>query len=83
MFNFSFLLFILFVSCDTGRIKTSKEHINNVTVEAPFYTKDSNALCTQLYDSMKNHTASFTNPEYFEATQLIIDTILYDSTLQL
>lgn len=31
---------------------------------------------------MKNHEASFQNPEYFDLTKLYLDTILYNSTLK-
>lgn len=82
MSKFLILLLIFFVYCNTGRVKTSKEYINNEAVESSFYTKDSLGLYGQLFDSMINHTASFTNPEYFDSTQLIIDTILYDSTFE-
>ena len=31
---------------------------------------------------MKNHEESFSNPEYFDSTELIVDTIIYDSSLK-
>lgn len=80
-------VFVFFLVCLTAcnsnsqKKETSKEFINNVIVDSAIYSKDSEAILTDLYKKMKNHEASFTNPEYFEFTELIIDTVIYDPSL--
>lgn len=79
---FIFFLFCL-MSCNINSQKkgTPKEFINNVIVDSLIYSKDSAVILADLYMKMKNHEASFTNPEYFDSTELIIDTIIYDPSL--
>ncbi|WP_133054604.1 hypothetical protein [Niastella populi] len=60
---------------------TPENFINHVIADASIYSRDSVAILADLYFKMKNHTASFTNPEYFDSTVLFIDTIIYDSSL--
>lgn len=79
---FIFFLFCL-MSCNFKSQKkgTPKEFINNVIVDSLIYSKDSAKVLAELYMKMKNHEASFENPEYFDFTELIIDTLIYDITL--
>ena len=80
--NIIFFLFAL-ISCNgnSQKLETPKEFINQVTVENSIYSKDSVAILADLNLKMRNHEASFTNPEYFDSTVLAIDTIMYDSSL--
>lgn len=77
-----FFLFAL-VSCNVNsqKKKTPQEFINKVVVNSSTYSKDSVAILDDLYLKMKNHEASFTNPEYFDSTILLVDTIMYDTSL--
>ena len=61
--------------------KNSKGIINRVSIDKAMYLRDSTAIVANLYQKMKNHEGSFTNPEYFDSTVLIIDTIIYDLSL--
>ena len=79
-----FLFFLLaLVSCNgnSQQQKTPKELISEVFVDKAAYSKDSIAIVTDLYQKMKKHEASFTNPEYYDSTVLMIDTIMYDPSL--
>ena len=79
-FLFSLIL-ITFISCNrSGKINTPKEFVNNISINPSLYSKDSTAILLNLYAKMKNHEASFQNPEYFDSTQLYIDTVLYDNS---
>lgn len=79
-FLISFIL-ITFFSCNrSGKVDTPEEFVNNVTINPSLYSKDSTTILLDLYAKMKNHEASFRNPEYFDSTQLYIDTVLYDNT---
>ena len=76
------LLLLFFLSCNRkGKVNTPKDFVNNVTVNSSLYSKDSASILFDLYDKMKNHEASFQNPEYFDTTKLYLDIVLYDSTL--
>ena len=83
MFRNIFISLFTLASCNVNnqQIETPKEFLNNVIVDNVTYSKDSTAIITDLYVKLKNHEASFTNPEYFDSTILIIDTIMYDSSL--
>ena len=50
-------------------------------MDKAIYFRDSLAIATNLYQKIKNHEASFTNPEYYDSTILIIDTIIYATSL--
>jgi len=78
------LIFIFFITACSGhsqRKETPREFINNVLVDSNLYSKDRNDILADLRLKMENHQASFSNPEYFDSTILIIDTILYDSSM--
>lgn len=81
--NILIFLFV-FVSCNRQgqQLETPEEFINNVAVDSAIYSKDGAAILSNLYSKMKNHEASFTNPEYFDSTELLIDTIMYDPSLK-
>ena len=82
MTKFLFLILLIFFSCnENNRVYTPKNYLNNISVNYALYTKDSIAILANLYGKMKNHEASFQNPEYFDSTKLYLDTVLYDSTL--
>ncbi|MDQ6763708.1 MAG: hypothetical protein M3015_13920 [Bacteroidota bacterium] len=74
---------LAFISCNgsSQQKKTPKEFINEVNVGKAIYSRDSTTIVANLYQKMKNHEASFTNPEYYDSTVLIIDTIIYDPSL--
>ena len=76
-----FLLALVSCNRNTQQKKTQKEFINEVKADKAIYYRDSIAIVANLYQKMKNHEASFTNPEYYDSTVLIIDTIIYDLSL--
>jgi len=79
------LVLFLFVLASCNGISQKKgtphDYRNNVIVSAAVYSKDSLEILSELYAKMKNHEASFTNPEFFDSTKLLIDSIMYDSSL--
>ncbi len=78
------IFFILFLAACNGsgqKVETPKEFINNIIVDSATYSKDKAAVLDNLYIKMKKHEDSFTNPEYYDSTELSIDTILYDISL--
>jgi len=83
MFRIILYFLLCLVSCNGNnqQKKTKKYFINKVEVEKASYSKDSRAILGELYVKMKNHQASFKNPEYFDSTVLMVDTILYDPSL--
>jgi len=82
MFKTLIIIFLFLSACNkNGKLTTPKEFINNVTVEPSLYSKDSISILNALYNKMRNHEASFQNPEYFDSTRLYLDTVLYDSSL--
>jgi hypothetical protein len=77
-----FLIFALFAcNGNSQQVVTPREFLNRVTVEESVYSQDSAVIVADLYAKMKNHEASFSNREYFDSTILVVDTIMYDSTL--
>jgi hypothetical protein len=82
MFRYIIFFLLSFASCtgNSQQVETSKEFINNITVDDSVYTKDSATIVAALYSKLQNHESSFYNKEYFDSTKLIIDKILYDST---
>ncbi len=79
----SIIIFLFALTSCYGKgqkLETPKEFLNQVTVDGGLYSKDSAAIIADLYSKMKNHEASFTNPEYFDSTILVVDTIMYDSS---
>ena len=75
------LILLTFISCNrSGKVNTPIDFVNNVILNPSLYTRDSASILFNLYGKMKNHEASFQNPEYFDSTKLYIDTVLYDST---
>lgn len=83
MFRIIVFLLLAFFSCkgSSQQKKTPKEFINEVIVDKTIYSRDSTAMVANLYQKMKKHEASFANPEYYDSTILIIDTIIYDHSL--
>ena len=83
MYRFSIVTFLIIISCNrSGRVNTPNDFINDITVKPHLYSSDSVAILVDLYNKMRNHEASFQNPEYFDSTRLYLDTILYDSTFE-
>lgn len=69
------IIFLLaFTSCYVKhrKIETPVNFINHVVADTGVYSGDSIAILADLYLKMKNHTASFSNPEYFDSTVLLI-----------
>lgn len=77
---------ILFIgaSCQYGtgvgeKIHTPKEFLNQVVPDPEIYSKDSIQLLRQLRGYLGEHEQSFHSKTYFDSTELIIDTILYNN----
>jgi hypothetical protein len=56
---------------------TPKEFLNHAVIKKEDYSKDSMKIIEQFQKFLTNHQNSFYNKEYFDSTELIIDTILY------
>lgn len=84
MFRIISFFLLALISCNGSgqRKKTPKEFVSEVVVDKAAFLKDSTAIVADLYQKMKNHEASFTNPEYYDSTVLMVDTIMYDSSLK-
>ncbi len=75
------LLFCFAIMGCTGnnqRSATPKEFLNHVQVDDATYQKDKTSILDSLYMKMKRHQESFSNPEFDDSTELMIDTIMYD-----
>lgn len=59
---------------------TKPEFINNTPVSVGTYETDSLKLVSIFRTIIKQHIFSFSRDEYYDSTELIIDTILYDQT---
>ena len=76
------LILFLFACGEAFRKKgTPDQYVNNVKINPVRYSRDSAAIVDSLYIMLKNHEASFGNKEYYDSTVLIVDSILYDSSL--
>lgn len=76
------LLLVLLVFISTScKEKTPKEFLNNVVVNKEDYKRDSLDIIRQLEDFIVRHENFFYSKEYYDSTQLIIDTIIYNSDL--
>ncbi|OMP80496.1 hypothetical protein BW716_03010 [[Flexibacter] sp. ATCC 35208] len=61
---------------------TPKDFLNHTTISKKAYLKDSNAILEILKTYLNNHEQSFYNKEYFDSTEITIDTILYSMDLK-
>lgn len=82
MFRLLILLFFFLSACkvNTPKTGTPPEFVNSIIPDSSMYAKDKMVILDSLYEKMKNHQASFSNPEYFDSTELSVDTILYDTS---
>jgi hypothetical protein len=60
---------------------TPKEFLNHAVNGSSGYTKDSIEVIRQLKNLLLNHKGSFHSPDYFDYTELIIDSLLYSPDL--
>jgi hypothetical protein len=74
----SALLIFISASC---KEKTPKEFLNNVVVNKEEYKKDSIEIIRQLKGFIVGHENFFYSKEYYDSTQLIIDSIIYSTDL--
>jgi hypothetical protein len=58
---------------------TPKIFLNHIENSKAGYLKDRNATHAILKTYLSNHEQSFYNKEYFDSTEIIIDTILYNT----
>lgn len=71
-------LFLSFSSCEeTNRKHTAKEFLNHSVIDKNNYTKDSIEIVRQLKNTLKKHEGFFYSKEYFNGTDIIIDSLLY------
>lgn len=56
---------------------TPNEFLNHTVIRTEGYTKDSTEILNQLKYLLINHKDFFYSKEYFEGTEIIIDTILF------
>lgn len=66
---------ILLTCCERAKKSNSKR---DVSTESKIYTEDSTRIISQLSGDLKNGRDFFSSREYFDSTQIIIDTIIYD-----
>jgi hypothetical protein len=71
------------IACRGGPPKkpTDAAFKNKTQVDRSIYARDSVILIQELYRIMRAHEGSFTNKEYYDSTLLVLDTIMYDSSL--
>ena len=56
---------------------TPQEYLNNVLVSDSIYRNDSLWLINHLKEKIRDRSGSFYNKEYYDSTQLLIDSIIY------
>lgn len=80
----SLCLISAFISCGEVRLKrfTPTKYLNNVSVPRNYYVKDSLQILDTLRYYLLEHKGFFYSKEYFDSTELIIDTIIHNSTLE-
>ena len=61
---------------------TPDHFLNKTTVKKEKYTKDSLTISTKFKELLLQHEDFFYSKEYFEGTEIIIDTILYSPDLK-
>lgn len=61
---------------------TPDQFLNKTTVKKEEYTKDSLTISTKFKELLLQHEDFFYSKEYFEGTEIIIDTILYSPDLK-
>ena len=61
---------------------TPDQFLNNTLVRKEDYTKDSLTIATKFKELLLQHEDFFYSKEYFEGTEIIIDTILYSPDLK-
>jgi hypothetical protein len=61
---------------------TPDQFLNKTVVKKEDYTKDSLKISTKLKELLLQHEDFFYSKEYFEGTEIIIDTILYSPDLK-
>jgi len=61
---------------------TPKRFLNKIVVNKEDYTKDSLQLAATLKELLLQHKGFFHSKEYFEGTEIIIDTILHSPDLK-
>jgi hypothetical protein len=66
-------------SCNYRGIKerTPKEFLNNVVISKKEYKKDSVEIIKQLEEFLEGHENFFYSKEYYDSTQLFVDSIIY------
>lgn len=64
--------------CNMGQSPTEKRFLNNVIVEDSIHENDKAKLLTSLKESLRKHESSFYSKEYYDSTELMIDTIFYN-----
>src|ERR1700727_2200340 len=58
---------------------TSKEFLSHVEINKEDYSKDSINVLKLMHNLLSNHEQSFYIKDYFDSTQIIIDSILYST----
>jgi hypothetical protein len=57
---------------------TPEEFLNHTSIKKENYSKDSNGVLKQFRCMLHNREQSFYTKDYFDSTQLIVDSILYN-----
>lgn len=70
---------MLLASCDRFKRSGSKWS-NNFPIADISYTEDSIRIIRQLKVDLKAHKGFFSSREYSDSTQIIVDTVIYNST---
>lgn len=83
MKKYSIMIHVIFIVallyfCEACKRKgTPKNYINHTIVKRQAYIKDSIEIIQQLKSLLVKQKDFFENPDYFNSTKLIIDTIIY------
>lgn len=69
---------LLIISCGGWQRTTPKEFLNHTIVDKTVYTKDSTSIVIKLSRYLAAHRSFFENSSYFDSTQIILDSIIYN-----
>lgn len=77
-YKYFIILFFLQAFVSTScKERTPKEFLNNVVINKEDYKKDSIEIIKQMEEFIERHEDFFYSKEYYDSTQLFIDSIIY------
>lgn len=77
-----FVFSLIVLSCTERKLRTPKAYQNTIKLDADGYAKHKGVLTHQMRELITRHEQSFHSAEYYDSTELQIDTILYSKDYQ-